>query len=311
MTRMLTRPLEPALKQTLVAGLAAYGPQLVEHLEKNGLTIDVPRQGYAHYDTSERRITFPRESLERDTPVVPLREYTIIHEFAHALDFLLEPDRGPLSERADLGIAAHRTRMGEEYRPLLAKFDRIKREHGSNWGRTPGMPLARVYHEDFITVVETITGDRMSERPVRGHVSSLAPETRPTEYFADTVYCYLHADPVTDHRYTLPNGRQITHRYPPDRAMLEQRDPRMFAALERFFNSGSVSAESLRVSDGDQPGQPAAQAAGVVAEQSLGPADQGLGVARTAFAPSHAGPVPELQGQGAVGSGHLAPLILA
>lgn len=308
---MLTRPLEPALKETLVSGLSAYGPRLVEHLEKNGLTIEVPREGYAHYDTNTRRITFPRQSLERDTPVVPLREYTIIHEFAHALDFLLEPDRGPLSERADLGIAAHRTRMGERYRPLLAKFERIKREHGSNWGRTPRMPLARVYHEDFITVVETITGERMAERPVRGHVSSLEPDTRPTEYFADTVYCYLHADPVTDHRYRLPNGEEIVHRYPPDRAMLEERDPRMFAALERFFNSGSVSAESLQLSDGDQAGEAAAQTPRVLGEQGLGPAHQGLGVARPPFPPSHAGPVAELQGQGPVGSGHLPPLLIA
>jgi hypothetical protein len=99
-----------------------------------------------------------------------------------------------------------------------------------------------------MTVVEKVTGKALPERPARGHLTILEPRTRPTEYFADAVYTYLHSDPVTVHNYMLPDGQPIAHAYPPTRSDLEARDPRMFQALERFFKDPGHQAESIRVS---------------------------------------------------------------
>jgi len=104
-----------------------------------------------------------------------------------------------------------------------------------------------VYYEDFHTVVEATTGRRLPERPARGHVESLSPGTRPTEYFADSVYSWLHSDPVKTWEYSLPDGRPHRHRYPPDRSAVAARDPRMNAALERFFARGARDAADLSV----------------------------------------------------------------
>ena len=246
--RMLDDPLEPALRTILVDGLRPYGADLLNRLADHGLKLKTPAEGYAHYSTTERTITYPLPDLRRDQEI-PFRNYMILHEMAHALDFLFESDGPQLSKRDDLGISAHRDRLRDLYRPALASFqateERLRRQ--GKWGPRPGMPLARVYGEDFITVVEKVTGRQLSERPGRGHLTILDADTNPTEYFADAVYCYLHHEPVTTHRYRLPDGQMIAHPYPPDRNLLAQRDPRMYAALDRFFSKASPQAQDLTV----------------------------------------------------------------
>ncbi|MBI3924707.1 MAG: hypothetical protein HY319_04140 [Armatimonadetes bacterium] len=216
----------------------------MEKLAENGLTIEVPAEGYAHYDRGARRIVYPLPDLLQDQEI-PYRDYMILHEFAHAIDFLLEPSRDPLSDREDLGIASHRRALREQYQPLLRRFEAMRGQPG--WGSGPGGHLARVYGEDFITVVEAVTGERLAERPARGHLTILDEETRNTEYFADAVYTYLHSEPVTVHHYRLPDGREIDHAYPPTRAQLRERDPRMYEALRRFVSSGGVDAAALKI----------------------------------------------------------------
>ena len=98
-----------------------------------------------------------------------------------------------------------------------------------------------------MTVVEKVTGRTLSERPARGHITILEPSTRPTEYFADAVYTYLHSEPVSVHRYTLPDGQPIAHSYPPTRAAMEQKDPNMFEAVVRVLEEPDHAADSLRV----------------------------------------------------------------
>lgn len=246
--RMMRGPVESRHLETMIDGLAPYGPKLLNRLADNGLTMVVPNDGWAHYSVDKKQITFPKGDLDRDQEV-PFREYMLIHEMAHAMDYLLDPSAGPLSERTDLGISAHRTRLNDIYQPTLAKFKSIERERRAQgtWGSPPRAPQSRVYGEDFMTVVETVTGQRMSERPARGHISILEPTTKPTEYFADAVYTYLHSEPVSEHRYTLPDGQRIAHSYPPRREDLRARDPRMFEAVERFFRDPEHRASSLRL----------------------------------------------------------------
>ena len=229
--------------------LEPYGEKILNRLADNGLTVVVPEDGYAHYSTEKKRITFPAKDLAQDQEGVPFRDYMILHEMAHAMDFLLEPDKGPLSERADLGIDRHRGKLNALYRPVLQRFEEIKsqRQRQGTWGPRPGMPTARVYGEDYMTVVEKVTGRTLSERPARGHITILEPSTRPTEYFADAVYTYLHSEPVSVHRYTLPDGQPIAHSYPPTRAAMEQKHPNMFEAVDRFFQDPDHAADSLRV----------------------------------------------------------------
>lgn len=246
--RMVRGSVESRHVELMVDGLAPYGPKLLNRLADHGLTIVTPNEGWAHYSVDTRQITFPKGDLERDQEV-PFREYMLVHEMAHAMDYLLDPSAPPLSERADLGISTHRTRLHSIYQPALDRFKTIERERRAQgtWGSPPRAPQSRVYGEDYMTVVEAVTGTRLSERPARGHISILEPATKPTEYFADAVYTYLHSDPVTVHRYSLPDGQPIAHSYPPRREDLRARDPRMFAALERFFRDPNHSASSLRI----------------------------------------------------------------
>lgn len=248
-TRMLRGSVSRSQVQTLARDLQPFGGSLLNKLADNGLTIVVPEEGYAHYSVDKKQITFPKKDLDKDTEGVPFREYMIVHEMAHALDFLLDPSKGPLSERADLGIDSHRGKMNELYQPVLQRFEQIKarRQAEGTWGASPRFPAARVYGEDFMTVVEKVTGQTISERPARGHLSILAPSTRPTEYFADAVYTYLHSEPVSQHRYTLPDGQPIVHSYPPTRETVRARDPRMFQALQNFFSDPNSSPESFKV----------------------------------------------------------------
>ena len=246
--RMTRGPLDSRHLETMIDGLAPYGPKLLNRLADHGLTIVVPDDGWAHYSVDTKQITFPKRDLDRDQEV-PFREYMLIHEMAHAMDYLLDPAAGALSERNDLGISAHRSRLNGLYQPALARFQAIERERRAQgtWGPPPRAPQSRVYGEDYMTVVETVTGQRISERPARGHISILEPNTKPTEYFADAVYTYLHSEPVTVHRYTLPDGQRIAHSYPPRRDDLRARDPRMFEAVERFFRDPEHRASSLRI----------------------------------------------------------------
>ena len=248
-TRMLRGTVSRSQVQTLAQDLQPFGGPLLNKLADNGLTIVVPEEGYAHYSIDKKQITFPKKDLDKDTEGVPFREYMIVHEMAHALDFLLEPAKGPLSERAELGIDTHRGKMNELYQPVLQRFEQIKaqRQAEGTWGSSPRFPTARVYGEDFMTVVEKVTGQSISERPARGHLSILAPSTRPTEYFADAVYTYLHSEPVSNHRYTLPDGQPIVHSYPPTRETIRARDPKMFQALQKFFSDPNSSPENFKV----------------------------------------------------------------
>lgn len=247
--RMLRGEVTSAQVRLLANTLEPYGEKILNRLAENGLTMVVPNDGYAHYSVTEKRITFPAGDLAKDQEGVPFRDYMILHEMAHALDFLWEPDKGPLSERSDLGIDRHRGKLNSIYQPALARFEEIKsqRRREGTWGRSPGMPTARVYGEDFMTVVEKITGRTLSERPARGHLSILEPTTRPTEYFADAIYTYLHSEPVSVHHYTLPDGQPIAHSYPPTRDTMQRRDPAMFQAVQNFFNDPERTALSLRV----------------------------------------------------------------
>lgn len=244
--RLLVTETTPERMAVLVDGLRPYGSAILNRLADNGLTLEIPEQGFAHYSTDAKRVYLPQKDLDADTEV-PFREYMIVHEMAHALDFLWEPEKGPLSERSDLGIAAHRTRLNRLYQPVLNRFERIKaqKQAEGTWGPRPDWPVVRVYMEDLTTVVEAVTGEQLAERPARGHVTILDPDTRPTEYFADSVYCFLHSEPSRSYRYRLPTGGDFEHRYPPDRDMLQQRDPKMHQALLRFFESGHSQALSF------------------------------------------------------------------
>lgn len=248
--RMMVGEVSPEHMDIMVDGLAVYGSSLLNRLADNGLTIVVPQEGFAHYSADSRRITFPRRDLDQDTDV-PFREYMLVHEMAHALDYLYEPALGPLSERSDLGIAAHRTRLNSLYQPVLARYRQLEAQHrrAGTWRPAPPAPTTRVYGEDFMTVVERVTGQRIAERPARGHISILEPNTKPTEYFADAVYTYLHRESTRTYNYTLPNGQPIAHAYPAQRADQAVRDPRMHDALGRFFADPAHPASALTITD--------------------------------------------------------------
>lgn len=247
-TRMTVGEVSEAHLQTVVDGLRPYGPEILNRLADNGLTVEIPAQGYAHYSTEKKRVFLPQKDLDADTEV-PFREYMILHEMAHALDFLWEPSQGPLSERDDLGIHQHRTQLHQTYLPVKERFEAIKseRQRQGRWGPRPDWPTVRVYMEDFVTVAEAVTGERLSERPARGHITILDPETRPTEYFADSVYCYLKTEPGSIYRYQLPTGDSFEHLYPPGRDQVRQRDPKMYRALSRFFDDSKT--QHLRIAD--------------------------------------------------------------
>lgn len=249
--RMAGGAVAPDLRDTLARALEPYGAGVVERLERNGLRLDLATSpnAFPHYDSTAKTITLTVKDLRQDHEV-PFRDYMIVHEFAHALDFLFDPARGPLSERADLGIAAHRTRMGDSYRPLLARYraleSRLRAE--GRYTPPPGSPGTRPYHEDFFTIVERTMGERLAERPARGHLTMLDPQTRPTEYLADAMYVFLHQDPVRTWNYPLIDGRPTQHAYPPVREDMRTRDPRMHAALTRFFENGARDAADLAIS---------------------------------------------------------------
>lgn len=248
--RMVGTPVAPDLRDTLTRALEPYGAGVIERLERNGLRVDLATSAgaYPHYRHETKTVTLTVKDLRQDGEV-PFRDYMIVHEFAHALDFLYEPAQGPLSERADLGIAAHRTRLGDAWRPLAARYRQLEARLKAEGRYTPppGFPATRPYHEDFVTIVERTLGERLPERPARGHLTILDRETRPTEYFADAVYVYLHQDPVRTWRYPLIDGRPTEHAYPPVREDLRVRDPRMHAALTRFFAGGGRSAADLAI----------------------------------------------------------------
>lgn len=237
--RILTHPANPQDLELVARTLQPYGADVIQRLADNGLRLELGRKGFPHYSADTRVLVLDRDTMARETDP-PLRSYAILHEFAHAMDYLWEPSRGPLSARADLGIDAHRRRMGSAYASLLGDYNRKKAqlEREGKWHppSLPG-PLTRVYYEDFITGVERVVGRSMTERSARGHLETLNPDKNPSEYFADSVYCYLHSDPVKTYRYDLPDGQRMEHHYPPDRGLLSRRDPKMHACLEHFFRS--------------------------------------------------------------------------
>lgn len=236
---ILTHPADAAQLELVARTLQPFGADVIARLAANGLKLELGRQGFPHYSADTKVLVLDRDTLARETDP-PLRSYAILHEFAHAMDYLWEPSRGPLSARADLGIDAHRRRMGTAYQGLLGDYNRRKAELQREGKWNPpnlGMPLARVYYEDFITGVERVAGRNLAERSTRGHLETLNPDKNPSEYFADSVYCYLHSDPVRTYRYQLPDGQPIDHAFPPDRGLMLRRDPRMHACLEHFFRS--------------------------------------------------------------------------
>ncbi len=237
--RILTRPADPAQLDLVARSLQPFGADVIARLADHGLRLELGQEGYPHYDTTTRTLVLDRDTLSRETDP-PLRSYAILHEFAHALDFLWEAEGPPLSQRPELGIDAHRRRMGQAYDGLMQDYNRRKQqlEREGKWRpQTPPFPVARVYYEDFITGVERVAGRHLAERPARGHLDTLSPDKHPTEYFADTLYCYLHQDALKTYRYTLPDGQTIDHPFPPNRELFQRRDPRMHACVERFFRA--------------------------------------------------------------------------
>ncbi len=237
--RILTRPADPAQLDLVARSLQPFGADVIERLANHGLRLELGQDGFPHYDTNTKTLVLDRDTLSRQTDP-PLRSYAILHEFAHALDFLWEAEGPPLSQRPELGIDAHRRRMGQAYDGLLQDYNRRKQqlEREGKWlPQTPPFPVARVYYEDYVTGVERVAGRQLAERPARGHLDTLSPDKHPTEYFADTLYCYLHQDALKTYRYTLPDGQMIDHPFPPNRELLQRRDPRMHACVEHFFRA--------------------------------------------------------------------------
>lgn len=225
---------DPRFLQAVSATLEPYGLAVLERLGKNGLKMELGKADYSYYDPPSRTLFLDAASLsDADS-----RSYNVLHEMGHALDYLWEPRQGPLSTRADLGIAARRQSMVTRYRELLAVYEGRKKSlmaQGQWSDALPTYPDSKVYHEDFVTVVEAVAGQSMHPRPARGHYQTLLPSDHPSEYFADSLYAYLHQQPVKTYRYRLGDGQMLEHRYPPDREMMEARDPEMAKFLGELF----------------------------------------------------------------------------